>query len=402
MSEEVIKKQADDERKWICAMGLLALLVTLFPLACPYLMEGGKIQEWLVRVQQSRLFLDAEVLSDAGMPFSALQSGLFCLPFSLIYKITGNPVLAYRIFMLLLQVGTFCSALLMFRKLFAKEDNRRGVFWGVVFYITNPCRIAVCYDAADLALAVVMMLVPIVIYAVVDLKNEMDWKAILAGALALAGIGYADGALFWVVLAGLLLVCLITGNLRGLLTVPPALLLFTGGIVRTIHYLFGNDFLKLGIDTQPIAANGYYPGELFLFFHAPGKLPGMGAGLFMALLAGAWLLLVENAHEEKENRIFWGIVVVGATMSLKYFPWNYVEHIGEWASRLVTFFQTPVVFWALAQICLCVPAAQSMVQMGRKKEKIQGICLPLLIYIVCVALTVWQCNTLTYERLPLL
>lgn len=400
MAAEVKKKNANIGRRWKLALYFVVLLITLFPLFCPYIMEGERIQEWLVRIQQPRLYLRAEELADAGIQFSALNSGLFCLPFALLYRLLGNLVMTYRLFMLMVQVGTLGTALLLFRRLF--PDDEKAVFAGVIFYMTNPYRIAVCYDMADLAQATALMLIPLVIYAAVELWEGVKWKAILIGAAALAGVGYAEGMLFWIVLGCLVLACIFTGNFKALSIVIPALLLFCVGILQTISYLFETDFGQLGITTQTIMSRGYHVGELFLFLHSPEKLPGMGYGLGMAVLSGAWLVFTKSDEEKrKRNRIFVGMSVLLAVLSLKIFPWDLVERVAEVFARLVTFLRTPQIFWGPAQICLCVFSAWSVAQLGRRKEKVLSAVFPIVIFTVCVAMCIWQCNTLTYERLPL-
>ena len=41
-------------------------------------------------------------------------------------------------------------------------------------------------------------------------------------------------------------------------------------------------------------------------------------------------------------------------MSLRYFPWDFVQRMGSWALGLVTLIGTPAVFFGYAQILLCV------------------------------------------------
>lgn len=49
-------------------------------------------------------------------------------------------------------------------------------------------------------------------------------------------------------------------------------------------------------------------------------------------------------------------------MSLRYFPWDFVQRMGSWALGLVTLIGTPAVFFGYAQILLCVWSIENAVQ----------------------------------------
>ena len=49
-----------------------------------------------------------------------------------------------------------------------------------------------------------------------------------------------------------------------------------------------------------------------------------------------------------------GAAALLTVMSLRYFPWDFVQRMGSWALGLVTLIGTPAVFFGYAQILLCV------------------------------------------------
>ena len=47
-------------------------------------------------------------------------------------------------------------------------------------------------------------------------------------------------------------------------------------------------------------------------------------------------------------------------MSLRYFPWDYVQRIGQWSLGLVSLIRTPAVFFTYAQIILSILSVEKI------------------------------------------
>ena len=104
-----------------------------------------------------------------------------------------------------------------------------------------------------------------------------------------------------------------------------------------------------------IMEQGYSIGGLFSTYFYRNGHPGMGI-----LLLGCLLFLLYQSFVKgkkicaKNDHIWLGAAALLTVMSLRYFPWDFVQRMGSWALGLVTLIGTPAVFFGYAQILLCV------------------------------------------------
>lgn len=391
---------------------VVIVAVTMFPLSCNYIMTGGIIQEWIARVAEIAaglengslfLFPSAELLINMGENENAMNSNLWFILPGVLYALFDNMVAAYRIFMVLIQVGTAVTAYLFFCRIFAEKEKGISVLFGLLLYMTNPYRIAVCYDMANMNQAVIWMLMPLYAWALVGiLRDSKGIKDIVIAAVALAGIGYADVKLFLFFMGIAVLPAIIKRKAKVVGALASGMLLFLPGLYRLLQYLFMGRFQELGLSQQVIMENGYRFGEFFTGYTWKAEHPGMGMGIFLCLMIGLWLKLVNNqslAH--KESNVFLIMAVVFAAMSLCSFPWDFVQRLGGWALKFVSLLESPGLFFGMAVACLCVPGARCVQSISMHDNKWIATVLPVIVILFCIGGCIYQCNMLTYSRIPM-
>lgn len=406
------KEEKSKKRSIYLIFCVLAGMTALFPLSCGYIMSGGMVAEWVARVEELRaglesghiyLFPQMETLAETGILAGGMNSNLWFLLPGLLYLLSGSMVFAYRVFMLFLQVGTFLASMLFFGRVFPGEEGKVSAFYGMLLYMVCPYRIYVCYDLANLSQAVAWMLLPLYLWALFGvIKGEKRGRELLYAGVVLAGIGYADAS-FLVILLGLTVLAGIFVRRGG---VFPALavgcLFFAPGWYRLVQYLFLGAFREMEAVERSIMQYGYRLGHYFSTYAFRDGHPGMGLGMGVCLLAGIWLWFVENKRDRhRVDQVFIGLAVLLTCLSFYRFPWDLVQRLGGWALRLVSLIGTPAVFWGMAQFVFCVPGARSAGRIGRHEERWAAEVVPVLILLACVAVCVYQCNMLTYSRMPL-
>lgn len=398
-----------------------AAAAALLPVSCGYIMTGGIVTEWIARVKELavgglRLFPSAEALEAGGLRENGMDSNLWFLLSGIFYRLTGNMVLTYRLYMLGVGVGTMAFAMLFFGRFFREESSRLSAFFGTLLYLTCPWRIYVCYDRADLGLAAVWMLLPLYGWAAVGLaraeklgtgrkerffQSTMIWNAVVAAA-ALAGVGYADMVCF-LTLAGVTFLGTLWGKkVRLLLSVAGGAVLFLPALGRLGNYLFADGFRELEMPLKSLMPEGYRLGQYFDTYVYRDGHPGMGLGMLLCLLTGLWLWFVRKDKKAACAERFFAIMALFLSLlSLRYFPWDLLQRLGVWALKLVSLPGTPALFGGLAMAFACVPAAGAMGRMSRQENRLAAVAVPLLVILFGIGVCVYQCNMLTYHRMPM-
>lgn len=387
---------------------ILTLVVSLLPVACDYIMSGGRIAEWIARVQELavsplQLFPSAEILSATSIKENAMDSNLWLLFSGLLYRLSNNMVLTYRMYMLVIQIGTFIFTKLFFERFFDDRPTRIPAFFGILLYMTCPYRIFICYDLADLSLAAAWMVFPLYAWALLGmLRKDKMVRNIFFAAISLAGIAYTDVVCFFAVSGITLIVVICYRKVLPVTAIVAGGLLFLPGLYRLLQYLFTDAYQNLNMPVRSIMQNGYRVGQFFTSYAFRDENPGMGIGMLTCLLLGLWLWFVEGIERRPHKEWFFtGIALMLLVFSTRYFPWEMVQRVGIWALKLVSMINTPAVFFGMAMGCLCVPAASSVDHMAEHENKVLAFAIPLFVLSACIGLCVYQCNMLTYSRLPL-
>lgn len=305
---------------------------------------------------------------------------------------------------LLIQVGTLLASLLFFGRLslpveeigkesktgnkweFKLSPSLLPVFFGVLLYMTCPYRIRLFQDPANLRQAAAMALLPLYLWAMTKVRFQgRRLVGMVVAALALAGMGYAD-VVFFLTAAGLtLLVSLLSRKPRLLLPVAAGSMLFLPGLYRLARYLFSDAPSSYEVALRSIMPDGYRLGELFHSYFFRDNRPGLGIGILICLAAGLWMRFIDRDTTRSGICAFFSLLSVFLLLlSLRLFPWDLVQRLGAWALKLVSLIGTPTVFAGMAYLCLCVPAAFSIEQIGRHRNRTLAFAVPALAALSCV------------------
>lgn len=393
--------------KRVCrVMYAVILLTASIPVACAYIMEGGEILVWLVRIEevaegirQGRWVMFPS--PSAGGELHVLNSNFWLAVPALIRIWSGDIVTAYRIFMLLVNTVTLYGFIKMFGRIF--EDKLTAVA-GVALAMTCPYRIWLLYDQADLGKAAAGMLFPFFVWGMAGIcRTGIRWRELLVSSFALAGIGYADGVELFVAAGCAVLGILWYKRVSGAVPVLAGCCLCLPGLSRLLGYLLHGGMEELGLPLQSIMGKGYVLGQFFTAYAYEEGRPGIGLGLFGALAALMWLCFVENGQNVMRRHGSWafmsGLLLL---MSLSRFPWDYVQRAGGFFLRLVSLIGSPGVFFGYACIFLSVPAAYGMECLRKRERLFVRVGIPLMVLLAAFGGAVYLCNALTFTRYPLI
>ena len=390
----------------------LVLLAAILPIMCNYIIDGGIIREWVARIQElsqkSFLLYPTEgVYLESGINDNAFQSNVFFWGSGLFYRLTGQMVLTYRLTMLLIQLLGFLFARLFFFTYF--EGEEKAAFFGVLLYMTCPYRIFVCYDWANMSLATAYMLVPLYGFCFLHIvrKRKVLWRETVLAAIALAGIGYAHHLVFFMVLSASVLAMVWEKTVVIIPEMVGGILLFEPGIARLLSYLVKGGFECWDLSLQPIMTKGYQLGNLLCVYQYMEGHPGIGLGLLFCLGAVVWVRFVNGKRgDRKEDKFFLLTGVLFLITSLSCFPWTALQRQSVWLKRWIGQWGTPSFFFGAAVFCFCLLGGRAMeqieIQETEKEKKVQwDELVRLFVFLICLASCVYQCNSLTYDRLPL-
>lgn len=390
---------------------VLILALTSAPVFCGYVMEGGDAALWLARIREIGAgltqgavpwFPTAELVVACDGGTMAFDSALWLL-IPAVFQLLGiGEQMAWCLFMGLVQLGTLGAACWMARAFFRDTET---ALYGVLFYMSCPYRLYVCYDRADLGMALVWMLCPVFIGGLARLcqggvRNVPGW---CAAALAYGGIWYADARL--ALLAGGIAVCCLLLWKRRIWCVLP---LAAGGIlglpsvIYLLRYLIKGGMQVWNLPTGSIMERGYAPGQYLTTWAYRPDHPGLGLGLMCALLLLAWLRW--SGDGDRLPKPVRGMLVTAGILtvfSLKYIPWDFAQRLGTPFLRYIGLLETAGIFWGCANMLLGIPAAWAMSELRRKKTGSWQQVLPLVIMLCALAAALHMCNTLTYLRPPL-
>lgn len=403
---EMKLKQTNDQYLYRIVIAVTAI-ATLLPVACNYIMTGGIIYEWIARIEELalelRLFPSTDTFLGMWSRENAMDSNLWFFPAGIIYRISDKLVLTYRIYMLVIQICTLFFTKLFFERLFADRKTKLPAFFGILLYMTSPYRIYVCYDLADLSGAVVWMVLPLYAWAALGLLlGSRRRRDIVTASLALAGIGYADIVYFFILIGVTIFAVLYFKKALPFITMMAGTILLIPVLYRLFRYLFLDAYLELEIPVRTIMQNGYRFGQFFSSYAFRENHPGMGLGIFICLLSGLWIWFVADGEKvQRRERFFIVLSAILLLLSLRFFPWDYVQRLGVWSLKLVSLINTPAIFAGLAWNCLCIPAAASVDRMSGQENKLIAHAIPLMVLLACIGLCVYQCNMLTYSRFPM-
>lgn len=285
-----------------------------------------------------------------------------------------------KAFMLLSQIITIGTTGCMFYCLFSEKEagssltrrTKAMLVSGTIFYLLLPVHVNAILGK-DWEQILLWMLLPILVTALVKMSHadKMLWKCGfgLVAVLVTGMLGRLDGVMGLTVL---FLIC-VAGICRKQWEYPVAgvlgILLSYPTYLNWKHWLFDGSFAESGLEYTSIMRRGYSIGGLFsTYFHRNGD-PGMGILLLGALLFLFYVTFVKGRKLfTGADRIWLAAAALLTVMTLRYFPWDFVQRLGSWALGLVTLIGTPTVFFPYAQIILCVLCVEKIERIARMEE----------------------------------
>lgn len=270
----------------------------------------------------------------------------------------------------LVTAGTACC---MFRCIIGEKDKNRKLSrksiavltMGTLIYLLLPEHMNVVIHNRDRTQILLWMLIPVLAVALMKMAStEIKIRKCcfgMAAVLVMGLIGRLDGVAGLTIL---FLVC-VAGICRKQWQYP---VIGALGIVMAYptyitwkHWLFDGSFAESGLEYGSIMYKGYSIGGLFsTYFHRNGD-PGMGILLLGGIMVLIYFSFVKGRKLFNGTDAVWlasaGLLTI---MSLRYFPWDLVQRIGNWALGLVTLIRTPTVFFTYAQMILCVMCVEKI------------------------------------------
>lgn len=278
-----------------------------------------------------------------------------------------------NIFVILSQLvtaGTVCSMFLCI--IGEKEKNKKlsgksiaVPAMGTLCYLLLPEHVNVVIYNRDWIQILLWLLIPVLATSLMKMVSteKAIWKCGfgVVAVLVMGLIGRMDGVAGLIVL---LLVC-VAGICRKQWQYPIVGVLGTAlaspTYITWMHWIFNGSFAESGLEYGSIMYKGYSIGGLFsTYFHRNGD-PGMGILLLGGIMVLIYFSFVKGRKIFNRTDAVWlataGLLTV---MSLRYFPWDLVQRMGNWALGLVTLIRTPTVFFTYAQMILCVMCVEKI------------------------------------------
>ncbi len=400
------------QKSMIGAVGyILIFLLTSAPVFCGYVMGGGDAALWLDRIREVRLGLAVGNLSWFPGPeltvahsggAAAFDNGIWLLPVAGMQLLGMGEQVAYCLFMGLIRLGTMISVWWMMK---AFSEKAAVALSGTLFYVSCPYHIYICFDKADIGQAIVWALIPAFIGGMVYLRRSHG-RSVVAWCISVSaytGIWYADAR--WGAIAGVCMALYLLFRMRwlwGILALAAGGVLAMPSVIYLARYLIVGGMQVWNLPAGSIMGNGYTMGAFLTTWVYRPDMPGMGAGLMGGMLLTAWLYW--RGYQGKMDKAIKGILLMAgalAVISLKYFPWDYIQRLGMPFLRFVGLLETPGIFFGGASMLLVIPAAWAVGEMRKKQGYLWQWAAPILLALAALATALYMCNSLTYERPPL-
>lgn len=353
----------------------IILLTVLLPLLNSEGMYGtmssmwmGRIEEFATYVRQGSIAIypSAELVEYYGAQINALDTNFSVLLPALLNCMGLDAVVAYKLWMVCIQVITLVATAKLFGCIF---QEKQAVLFGVLFYMTSPYRLYLCYDRGDMGRLVAWMLLPFLIKALYEVANEKKgWKAYIVVGLAFAGIGYADNVLACIAIGITVLGAVCYRKWRMLLPILAGTVLWFPGALRFVKYVLLGATDVANMPLYTIAENGYMPGRFFAIYAYPENMPGLGVGLLWGMLIFVWLLTTGKMQQKEKYSLLGVAALLFTWMSTEFFLWDFLQRIAAPLLRLISLIQNPNVFWGIACIAFSVLAAAAMEQVHGQED----------------------------------
>lgn len=301
--------------------------------------------------------------------------------------------LFYTVCTVLIQAGTLCATAVLGRQLFDKQSP--AVPFCVMLYLTCPYRLYLLFDKKSLREALCYLVLPLFVWSIVNImdhkkdmvKRRMPFMAMTALLLILTSM---ISPLYLLVFAGFgMLSCIVLRKLWPLVCVVTGAVLSLPFLKDLLLYLFTNTYDACGISLDSIMKKGYFPGQFFTSFAYESGHPGLGLGLLMSLAVLGWLLFTEKEFVLPGYSKFFGLLsVFTLILSLRAFPWDYVQRLGTVFLKLVPLTESPALFLGLATFSLSILGGYAMEQISLQKNRALATRIPWVTTALCLFATI--------------
>lgn len=383
----------------------LILMIASIPVFCMYIIDGGIVREWtalMLELSQGSMTLlpDMEFAAENGIPDLVLNSNLFHFLPALFLRWSGNIQWTWVVLLFCIQLGSLGGAILLY--CYVCQD-KVGSICGILLYMTMPFRIYLCYDRADISQALMWMLLPYYLWCLLHiLDNKKRWIFVLLSMVFLAAVGYANAAVFPVIVCLTLLAGVAARDIFLPVTALGGMVLALPGLRSYLEFLLSEETTAWYVSGESIMLKGYTVGEWFSCFIYPDDRPGIGAGLLFVLFLLAWNKFVDNRSVlQKKDIVYLAAGALFLIFSLQYFPWDLVQRIHPVFMKMIALFRTPGLFLHFACFLLTVPGAGMMSGIYRENDRYNRVFLTAVLFTICISTNIYQCNTYIFSRLPL-
>lgn len=407
-----VKEWQSREEEVLPYLYWLLAIVPLFPLACDYIMNGGILFEWITRIRLMGenlfgLLPSQESYIISGINDNAFNSNLFFIGSGILYSISHNIVVTYRITMLTIQIAAFAGARLFFGELYGSE--KRVAFMGTMLYITSPYRIFISYDKADMSMTLAWAIIPFYAWAVVNIlrQKEGKWKYLFFSAIFLAAVYYAHYLVFTVALGVTFIFALFYKKWQLLLTMLLGVIISLPAMYPLLKYLMFGGYEAWELSCQSVMPKGYRLGSFFATYFFWENHPGLGLGMLISIGVAIWVGINGSRKESGSMKLFCaGMGCLFMLLASRSFPWEYVQRIGIPFLRFVGLWKETSVFLGGAYLFFDMLCAKAFVQLDDLEEKktsdnYLAFAIRLIVLVICISISIYQCNMLTYTRLPM-
>ena len=258
------------------------------------------------------------------------------------------------------QLATGVMAWWMFHSLLRENAEKRWLtFAGTILYMLLPWHVNIVRNRIGWTQIMIWMLVPFLVTMMIRIKKASSrMERLIYGALAAVSmgiIGRKDGVAYLILLLLLVIAGISEREWRYPLVGIAGMLLAYPTFYVWKYWLFDGAFAESGLEYASIMEQGYSVGSLFAtYFYRDGN-PGMGILLSGCLMFLIYLRFVKGRKTDNRKDDIWlGVAALLTIMSLRYFPWDFVQRLGIHMLGLVTLIRTPAVFFGYAQIVLCI------------------------------------------------
>lgn len=394
-----------------------ASFIASLPLLTDFLFWGHDLDFHLNRIlalanglEAGHIFvpIQTEVLNGYGYASPLFYSQLFLYLPAILYNLAVPMQVCYQIYAIFVNILTCGIAYYSFKGIV--QDNQIAAV-GTLIYLLSPYRITNLYIRAAVGEYTAMAFFPLIVYGFVYVYNEDEkkldyyrWVGYFLIAIGLSGL--IESHMLSCELSAMFIVAICLINYKKTFQPKRFIVLVKAAVLTLlINMAFILPFLDsmqmdIRVNNEPvnqIQVHGTYLQQVFSAFQVSlsdsrrGMNNEMPLSLGIALVFGILLFLVyyniQNKQQTgKSNEIKIGgictiFTIVSIILSLRFFPWDSLEHLNKSLAKVLCIVQFPWRYLSMATIFATVTTIIGLYGMKQLKgvRSIQllggGLCL---------------------------